>query len=405
MPREATGQVVERTTKAGATTYALRFRAGGRRRFESLGAVTREQAERRLRHVLADVERGRWEPPAPAAPEVPTGDGVTFAEYSATWARLAFYGKAPATIEDYSGRLDRHLIPAFGHMPLADITVGDVRDYLAAKLDAGLSPRTVNMTLDTLAAVLEEAVEEGLIDRNPAKGRNRRAKRPRKEAVYLSSAAQIEVMLEAAAQLDAEAPERFAHLERRATIATLMFTGMRIGELCRLRWRHVDLAGGWLAVPGTKTENAARHVMIRGALRDVLGELRARAANLEPTAPVFPTSAGKPQDSHNLRNRVFHRTADRARELAAERGIDWPEGKLVPHSMRHTFASVMCAIGEDRMTTREEIGHADPLFTERVYTHAMKRGEAERERLRELTEGKRVGTQWAHGPFAEVPTP
>lgn len=119
---------------------------------------------------------------------------------------------------------------------------------------------------------------------------------------------------------------------------------------------------------------------------------------------MFPTASGGPQDSKNVRRRVFHRTAERAEELAAERGIDWPEGKLVPHSMRHTFTSVICAIGEDRMTTREEIGHAHPLFTERVYTHAMKRGEAERERLRELTEGNRMGTQWAHGPIVMVPT-
>jgi integrase len=65
------------------------------------------------------------------------------------------------------------------------------------------------------------------------------------------------------------------HIERRAMLSTLTFVGLRIGELCALRWRDVDLAGGWLHT-GSKTDAGWRRVKIRGALRDELLAVRGR---------------------------------------------------------------------------------------------------------------------------------
>jgi hypothetical protein len=78
MARKPTGQVIERAGKDGRTYRSLRFRAYGERRFVGLGAVSADEASRDLRGVLADVERGTWQPgetaPAPAAP--PRGGDV-----------------------------------------------------------------------------------------------------------------------------------------------------------------------------------------------------------------------------------------------------------------------------------------------------------------------------------------
>src|SRR5689334_17967137 len=69
------------------------------------------------------------------------------------------------------------------------------------------------------------------------------------------------------------------HGQARALMAVLMLAGLRIDEALSLRWWHVDLAGGRLKVPGTKTDAAARVVPLLPLLRD---ELLAHAARRTP---------------------------------------------------------------------------------------------------------------------------
>jgi len=77
----------------------------------------------------------------------------------------------------------------------------------------------------------------------------------------------------------------------------------------------------------------------------------------------------------------------RAEQLLAERDGRPLPNRITPHKLRHTFASVLFAIGKDPRYVMEQLGHADPAFTLRVYAHMMRRSPEERERLRPLVEG------------------
>jgi integrase len=80
----------------------------------------------------------------------------------------------------------------------------------------------------------------------------------------------------------------------------------------------------------------------------------------------------------------------RADELLIERGRPpLPEG-ISPHRLRHTFASMLIAYGEDPASVTYQLGHVDPTFTLRVYGHMMRRGASERARLKAMVNG-RVG--------------
>jgi integrase len=61
--------------------------------------------------------------------------------------------------------------------------------------------------------------------------------------------------------------------------------------------------------------------------------------------------------------------------------------KLTRHGLRHTFCSLLYAMGEDAHTVMAELGHSDPALSLRVCAHSMRRGEQEREQLRSLIEG------------------
>lgn len=63
---------------------------------------------------------------------------------------------------------------------------------------------------------------------------------------------------------------------------------------------------------------------------------------------------------------------------------------MSPHKLRHTFASILVALGNDPSYVMGQLGHTDPAFTLRVYTHMMRRDAGERDRLRTLVEGAHV---------------
>lgn len=194
-----------------------------------------------------------------------------------------------------------------------------------------ITARSINQTITRLAPILEYALEYEYIARNPARGRRRRLKAPTAPRPWLDRADHITALLDAAGQLDREARDDRKALARRATLATLAFSGLRISQLCALRWRDVDLASGRITVRAAKTDSGMR----RGDL------------------PL-------------------------------------PE-RLSLHGLRHTFASLLVALGEDPRYVMGQLGHTDPAFTLRLYTHTMRREDDERTWLRALVDG----LEWA----------
>ncbi len=414
MARPTKGSITTHTGKDGQAYRSLRFVAYGKRRRVPLGAVGEAAAERELQHVIADVERGVWQPHTVPAP-VEREPLPTFHAFAEEWWTRHEGQITAGTRADYGWRLQVHLVPFFGPLTLDAITFDTVERYIAAKLAGDvyedgqlveekgnpLSPRSINMQVTLLAAILERAVERELIARNPAKGKGRRVRERAPTRSYLDAAGQIAALLDAGGELDRRAPEGRRHIERRAMLATLIYAGPRIEEMLALRWRDVDLAGGWLRIRGTKTDHADRKVKIRGALRDELLALRGRHQDAPQGAYVFPTGTGSKLSQNNFRNRVLGRPArivdgeEKAgtgavgcanKQLEAA-GLPPLPDRLDTRSMRRTFASILYAIGEDPGVVMDEMGHTDPALALRVYRQSMRRGEGERAALRALVEG------------------
>jgi integrase len=407
MARKATGQIIERDEDAGRVGYrSLRFRArvAGETRtrwFISLGLVSRDEAQRKLRGILADVERGIWRPDDPTPVCEPAPGAQTFHEFAELWWLDNVNDWAPATRDDYRWRLENHLLPFFGGHRLDQITIAEVDRYRARKRapDADgkqLSPRTVNMTLITLSAILEIAEERELISRNSARGKRRRVRRVRSPRSYLDTAEQITAFLDAARALDARAASNRKHIPRYAIVATLVFAGLRISELLSLRWRDVDLANGRISVADAKTEAGIRFVTIRGPLRSILialkMERRPRANHY-----VFASATGGVLSDDNIRKRVIRRSIEVANEMVADDAIELPA--LTPHGCRRTFASLLYAIGEPPPVVMAEMGHTDPALALSLYARVMRYGPEQRAKLVALMGGQSdTNAQTAHYP-------
>lgn len=405
MARRTKGAVVTKATRHG-TSYALRFQVGGKRHFVHVGYAvdgwTPKRAEEELENVLADVRRGIWQPLTPAAPVPEPREMPTFHEFASEWFAAQKLeggrkgkGLSGAGAADLEWRLS-HLLPHFASKLLTEITVEDVDRYRRAKVARGqIGTTSINKTLATLAAVLEQAVEYELIPRNVAKGRRRRLPSTKPRRTWLDRAEHIDVLITAAARLDATARTRRG--QRRALLATLVYAGPRIGEALALQWRDVDLARGTIRIRGTKTDAAARTVNVLPVLRDELLSYRARLGDVKGDALVFGTSTGGRQSPTNVRRRLLAKAVEGANEqLARDQGEPLPEG-LTPHSLRRTFASLLFAVGEAPPYVMAQMGHTTPTLTLTIYARQMDRRDGEPERLRALVEGREVAPSGTGG--------
>lgn len=424
MAARSEGQALERRWKVGRG-YALRFHAYGERRYLTLGLAsdgwTRKRAEEELQNVLADVRRRIWLPPERSRVESEREEPQTSVEIP------RFGPFAQELVDSRRGQISDahlrylnwclfHLMPYFADWVVSEIDTRAVDDYRAHKVaeaeplrraiergrplrDKRRNPRrplgasSINKTIEALQWALSFAVEYGYLPKNPAEGKRRRLLQPQRRPVHLDNAGQIEALLEASAALDRES--RRPCKDRLAINATLTLAGLRAHELCNLTWRDVELINGRIQVARSKTQAGIREVSIGPLLRDILAANKDRAASTGSDDLVFPTGHGGKRDKNNLRSRMLLPALERADELLRELGqTPLPEG-VSPHKLRHTFASALVASGEDPASVMAQLGHTDPKFTLKVYTHMMRRSPGERERLTALVKG-----DYRHGPSA-----
>ena len=132
-----------------------------------------------------------------------------------------------------------------------------------------------------------------------------------------------------------------------------------------------------------KTDAARRTIDVLPVLHDELAALKARK-NPAPGDLVFPTTTGAAQNPSNIRQRVLAPAVKRANERLEDAGEAPLPQPLTPHKLRHTYASLLVALGTDPGATMDQLGHTDPGFTLRVYRHGMRRDAASRQALSEL---------------------
>ena len=351
---------------------------------------TRERAEAELRHVLADVERGIWQPHKPA-PVVTPAEAPTFHEFASEWLASRKAELRPRTVADYEWALSYHLLPTFADHRLTEITVREVDRYKAAKVSGGkLGAPQINKTLKLLAMILDAAIEYELLDgANPARGRRRRVKVAKVQRSWVEPE-QLLALIEAADEY------------HRPIVATLAGAGLRVGEAVALDWRDVNLATGVLRVGEAKTAAGAfREVDLPGGLIEALGEWKVRTPKAEPGLPVFVSRNGRRQTVTNVDHRL--KTAIKnANEQLEEAGIEPIGSNVSPHSLRRTYASLRAALRDDPVYIAEQLGHTDPAFTFRVYQKAAKR----RDRLSgQYLEAFEAALEWAEMGRIGAPTP
>ncbi len=221
--------------------------------------------------------------------------------------------------------------------------------------------------------MLDYAVDLGYTTENPARGKKRRlrAGKPRRTWLELH---EVQALLEAAG----------AH---RALLGTMTLAGLRIGELCSLRWRDVDLANGRLRIEDAKTDAGERVIDLSPSLLDDLKTHRADAAPFDaPADYVFATSRGTSRNRSNVTRQILAPTIRKANEKLGAAGKQPMEG-ITNHSLRRTFASLLYEAGASPAYVMAQMGHTDPGLALEIYTKVMERKRDTGARMDALVKG------------------
>lgn len=209
-----------------------KFRFAGRVFRESTKTSSKalaRQAERKRHQGLEEAVNGIKKRTAP----------IAFAVAADEWIKLKRPTWAPKSCEVEERNL-KHLKPAFGSSLLIDITADDIADYQKTRSKAGAAPKTINLEVGTLRAVLRRNRLWAAIQPDVKM-------MPVREDVGLAlTAIQERKLLAAAASLRSRA------LLPIVTLA--LHTGMRRGEILALQWQQIDFLGRTLTVGSSKTD-------------------------------------------------------------------------------------------------------------------------------------------------------
>ncbi|MGO9298673.1 MAG: tyrosine-type recombinase/integrase [Streptosporangiaceae bacterium] len=317
--------------------------------------ATKTDAERWLTLAEAEIVRGDWIDPAAGR--------VPFGPYARSWVAER-PNLRPKTMQLYEGLVRLHLVLTFGALNVQDITEPQIRRWRKGLLDAGIGEVTVAKAYRLLKAIMNTAVDDGLIRRNPCRikgaGQEKSPERP------VATIRQVFVLA------DVIEPRY------RALVLLAVFGSLRWGELAALRRRHLDLTSGTLRVEASVVE------LVDGSL--ITGPPKSEAGKRTVTVPAFvlPDIAAHldrytaPGDDSliftgpkgaPLRRPNFSATWRRATEAAGLPGFHF-------HDLRHTGNHIAAATGASLRELMGRMGHSTTRAA-LIYQHRT----TERDRL------------------------
>lgn len=276
-------------------------------------------------------------------------------------------GRAATTLYGYQKVLGRHILPAIGELPMADLGPHHLDNLYSAMSAQGLSPTTVRQAHKIISAAFNQAVKWGWVEKNPAL----RATPPEMYAKRLVVPTPDEARLFIAAAIE-ESPILGAVVYLAAQ------TGARRGEIVALRWS--DLQGNELSITksvfdvgaesGVKGTKSGRERILQLDDRE-LDWLANWRSHCEADAAQFGVTLvdnaylipGRPDGSTFMRP---DHISTLVRKVAKRTGLK----HIHLHSMRHFVATEMMAFGFSPVDTAERLGHSDPGVTMRIYTQA-----------------------------------
>jgi integrase len=378
----------------GQPRYDVRFRdPTGRQRKKTF--IKNSDATRFSSIVEADKYRSSYLDP--------NAGRILFRTYAEQW--LMGQKFEATTREGVELRLRLHIYPVLGDLRLDEITPTTIRTWMnGLSLAASNSQRVV---FANVSSILTAAVDDGKLAKNPCKAKS--VKMPKREMGKV-----VPWTAERVTAVHGALPERYRIL---AEVGVGL--GLRQGEIFGLSAddfdferkrvtinRQVKVLGGNKLIFGLPKGNKTREVPLPDAVAKLVKTYIEKWPSKEATLPwmeldgdpvtvslILTTRESGAVNRNYFNPHVWHKALRAAGvPVVRQNGC---------HAMRHHYASVLLDAGESILAVSEYLGHADPGFTLRVYTHLLPSSD---ERTRNAVDGAFTSYKIGHINEAEPTT-
>lgn len=351
---------------------------GKRKQKEVGGFRTKPEAEEAAKKILAELQNGTY---------IEEKD-ITFEQFSQEW--LTGYqntGKVKiSTVRIRQTEINR-LMSHFGKLKLKDITKKQYQDALNNLKQKEYADNTIDGTHRTGRMIFKKAVELEVIKTDPTAY----AIVPKTQATV----EELEQEIEIPKYLEKEELALFIRTADNhgfdldyPVFLTLAYTGMRVGELCALKWTDIDFREQKIRITKTyynpvnnikkftllppKTKTSKRIIDVDKIVLDELEKLQAEQEKVKKRVSTYydkvfvftlhsDKNAGYPIYAKKIELRMA-----RLLKLA---GLNQ---SLTPHSLRHTHTSLLAEAGVSLEQIMQRLGHSDDDTTRRIYLHVTK---------------------------------
>jgi len=290
---------------------------------------------------------------------------TTLTEFLDRWLKDYASNLSPRTSEGYEHIVIRYVIPKLGHHILAQLKPEHLQQFYTAELNAGLSAQTVRHHHMVIHKSLGNAVEWGLLSRNPADAV--RPPKAQRTEMRVWNEQELRTFLEAAQ--DSQYYQLFS---------LNLFTGMRRSELLALKWSDVDLIyaqisvsrslhvlkGGNVIFRSPKTAAGRRTIALSPSVVLMLAEYREDREH--ETRLLGQIISEDDLVFSNLGKNLLPNTVTHAWQKLIKR----TGSKAIRfHDARHTHASLMLKAGIHPKVVQERLGHSSIAITLDTYSH------------------------------------
>lgn len=361
-----------RVKPSGAKSYVLKYRTrhGLQRKFHiaRVGDITPDQARDQAIKLRGRIVAGE----DPVTNRNSERNALTVAQLCDEYLEAEKGRIKASTLAVDKSRIERHVKPLLGSLPVASLTPADMekflRDVMAGKsvkpavkptdpktkrARGGVAtggPAVASRTLGMLGTILQRAVRDHVLAQNPVRGIKRPKDQEAKPAFSFDKVKALGAALREEAQENATIESKESAVGRHA-IRTLLLTGFRRMEALPLTWELLDTHAHCVRFKDTKSGKQMRAVG-RSAL-DHFASIKPKAA--KPTDFVFP---GSSKAGHLVGlPKMWDRVARRAKIK-----------DVTLHGLRHWFASAATELGYSDLIIGALLGHAKKGITGRYAT-------------------------------------